>query len=76
MSHSLGRNEASTVVQQSLPYQDSSCDYCNDNQPVITLRACQAFEGMASILVSVTTTLTEVPSCDGASFEPSPARMC
>lgn len=75
-SHSLGRNEAPTVEPQSLPYQDSSCDYRNDNQPVITLRACQAFEGMASILINVTTTLTEVPSCYGASFEPSPAGMC
>lgn len=34
-----------TVEQQSLPYQESSCDYCNANQPVITLRACQAFDG-------------------------------
>ena len=34
-----------TVEQQSLPYQESSCDYRNANQPVITLRACQAPDG-------------------------------
>lgn len=34
-----------TVEQQLLPYQESSCDYCNANQPVITLRACQALDG-------------------------------
>lgn len=33
-----------TAEQQSLPYQESSCDYCNTNQPVITLRACQALD--------------------------------
>lgn len=33
-----------TVEQQSLSYQESSCDYCNANQPVITLRACQALD--------------------------------
>lgn len=31
-----------TVEKQSLPCQESSCDYCNANLPVITLRACQA----------------------------------
>ena len=34
-----------TVEQQSLPYQGSSCDYCNTNQLVITLRACRALDG-------------------------------
>lgn len=29
----------------STPYQESSCDYCNANQPVITLRACQVLDG-------------------------------
>lgn len=33
-----------TAEQQSLPYQESSCDYCNANQPVITLRARQALD--------------------------------
>lgn len=35
-----------TVEQQSLPSQESFCDYCNANQPVITLRACQALDGV------------------------------
>lgn len=34
-----------TVEKQSLPCQESSCDYCNANLPVITLRACQALDG-------------------------------
>lgn len=35
-----------TAGQQSPPYQESSRDYCNANQPVITLRACQALDGV------------------------------
>lgn len=34
-----------TVAKQSLPHQESSCDYCNANLPVITLRACRGTDG-------------------------------
>lgn len=46
------------------------------NQPVITLSASQAPERAASILINVTTRLTEVSSCYRASFELSPPGIC
>lgn len=32
------------MAQPSLQCQESSCDYCKVNQPVITLRGCQALD--------------------------------